>query len=305
MSDLRPDAVAIATLFADDVSGQFLSCWGDLLQADAARGRHLLDGGGTMKMSSGPRIAEARSQLVDTFFADPGLSRASWLLMIDSDMTFEPTLVEQLLAHADPERVPILGGLCFAGGRDHDPYPTIYEEVEATTPDGKPFVGIRPIHDYPEDALVKVGGTGAACLLVHRQVFVAMSHPWPKGFGTTTDGSKNPYPWFAEGLVTPDGEPIGEDIAFCRRASQLGIPIHVHTGIKLGHIKTFVLDEQHYKGIRAARADATAQLADDVLERTAKAQAEREPAEARRARAREALAEPADDSDAVLAGALG
>lgn len=296
----REDAVVVATLAATDVPIQFLSSWGDLLQYDASRGRHLVDGGGTIKITSGPRIAEARSQLVDTFFADERLD-ASWLLMIDSDMTFEGDLIERMLKVADPEHVPILGGLCFAGGRDHAPYPTIYKEVEVTQ-DGAPFVGIEPIHDYPQDTLVKAGATGAACLLVHRQVFIAMSHPWPKGFGTTQDGKKNPYPWFIEGLVTPDGEPIGEDVAFCRRARQLGIPIHVDTSIKLGHVKNYILDERWYQASRDARVDAVDLINEERVAESAVV--DRPPPEERRAAARAALAaEP--DGDEILSSALG
>lgn len=308
---LNPDAVAVATLAATDVPIHFLSSWGDMLQHDGLNGRHMSGdtGGGTIKITSGPRIAEARSQIVDTFFSDPIFERCSWLLMIDSDMTFEPTLIDQLLAIADPERVPVLGALCFSGGRNHDPYPTIYREVKSEA-DGTTFVGVEPIRDYPPDTLCKVGATGAACLLVHRQVFVAMSHPWPKGYGTLPDGSKNPYPWFIEGLVTPDGEPIGEDVAFCRRVSQLGIPIHVHTGVRCGHVKQYVLDEAYYLAARQARQAAEEAVNEDRLAATAEAQGKRKSPEERRAAARAALQEgpeqgPELDSDAVLAGALG
>lgn len=285
---MRDDAVALATLTARDFPLEFTKSWGDLLQYDASRGRHLSEGGGRIMMSSGPRIAEARSQIVDTFFNDPQLTEASWLLMIDSDMEFQPNLLEELLKFADAKERPIVGGLCFAGGRDHDPYPTIYKEVMVAGEDGKEFPAIEPIRDYPPDTLCKVGATGAACLLVHRQVFVAMSHDYPKGFGTQPDGRKNPYPWFAEGHVAPNGEPIGEDIIFCRRAAQLQIPIHVHTGIRLGHVKSYVLDERWFQAGREARAEAEAQRNGEVLERTAK---DRAPAAERRAAARGALAD--------------
>lgn len=301
MSD--PHAVVVATLAAHSTPLQFTKSWGDMLQYDAVRGQHLMhrddqsSGGGTMMITSGPRIAEARSQLVDAFFTEPLFAEAGWLLMVDSDMTYPANLVEQLMAHADPEKVPILGGLCFAGGRDHSPYPTIYREVLTPGHDGKEFPAIEPVRDYPPDALVKVGATGGACLLVHRQVFIAMSHPWPKGFGTHKDGSKNPYPWFVEGLVAPNGEPIGEDVAFCRRATQLGIPIHVHTGVKLGHIKSYELDEAYFLAAREARDAAARQLLEGLPENTPegtpgdRTNGDRAPAAERRAAARNKLAE--------------
>jgi hypothetical protein len=34
---------------------------------------------------------------------------------------------------------------------------------------------------------------------------------------------------------------MGEDLTFCMRAAAAGLPIHVHTGIQVGHVKTTVL----------------------------------------------------------------
>lgn len=232
--------VVLAWIDPGTVSSRFAASLAFLLQHDAEGPGYLCGAGGTINLQTGPRIAEARCQVVDHFGA-PKYKDAEWLLMIDSDMVFEEDLLDRLLEVADPETCPILGGLCFAGGRSGRMYPTLYK-LDQT--DGHPWV--QPVDDYPEDALVKVGATGAACLLVHRQVFAAMKRPWPKGFGTLSDGRTNPYPWFVEGLIGKDGEPYGEDIAFCLKAFQLGIPIHVHTGIKLGHQKSFVLDEEEW-----------------------------------------------------------
>lgn len=249
-----PVGVAVATLAASDVPIHFLSSWGSMLQYDAVHGGHVL-AGGTLVLTSGPRVAEARSQIVDQFFADPLLARAEWLLMIDSDMVFGLDLIERMLAVAHPERVPVLGALCFAGGRSQAPYPTIYKEV-LVEQEGQPdFVAVEPMRDgYPRDALVRVGATGAACIMIHRRVLAAMSQPWPKGFGTFEDGRKNPYPWFVEGIVGPNGEPFGEDVTFCRRLHQMQVPIHVHTGIKCGHVKHFILDEEYFDRYLAAEA---------------------------------------------------
>jgi hypothetical protein len=96
-----------------------------------------------------------------------------------------------------------------------------------------------------------VSATGGACILIHRQVFAAMRRPYPKGFGTLADGvTPNQYPWFSEGLVGPKGQPLGEDVAFCRKARLLGIPVHVHTGITTGHMKSFEITEDRYRTIK-------------------------------------------------------
>ena len=66
-------------------------------------------------MQSSPRLVEARSQMVDSFLT----LRNEWLLMIDADMAWSPDDFELIAKHADPDDVPILGGLCFGRGRCH------------------------------------------------------------------------------------------------------------------------------------------------------------------------------------------
>lgn len=244
--------VVVAWIFPPKygTDGWFTYSLADMIRWDAQGPGHICGAdGGLISLSSGPRIAEARNIVVDKFAERH--PNAEWLLMLDSDMTFDSDLIEKMLEVANPQTVPILGALCFcAGSNDEGPYPTIYREIRG--PDN--YVHVAPMKDYPKDQLVKVGGTGAACLLVHRGVFAAMNQPWPKGFGTREDGTSNPYPWFSEGLVSPDGRQLGEDIAFCRRAQLLGIPVHVHTGIKVGHVKSNLLDEDYFLAYQAQHA---------------------------------------------------
>jgi hypothetical protein len=125
-------------------------------------------------------------------------------------------------------------------------FPTVYKSVMV---DGHP--GVEPERDYPRDALVKVAATGAACILIHRSVLLRMLMPHPNGFGTFPNGDPNPYPWFVEGVS--HGRPFGEDIAFCQNAARIGIPTHVDTRIKIGHVKTAELTEAEYDRRRAER----------------------------------------------------
>lgn len=231
-------SVVIAWLSGGQVEHPFMDSMVDLMRHDSHSNGYV---SGFISMVTSPRVAEARSQIVDTFAEKH--PDADWLLFIDADMTFQPDMLDRLMEVADRERCPILGGLCFGGRPGSKIFPTVYEEYE--TGDG--YMALRPSAYYPKDTLVKVGGTGAACLLVHRSVYAAMARPWPEGFGTTADGAANPYPWFTEGLTGPHGESYGEDIAFCKRARQLDIPVHVHTGVKLGHVKTCVMDEPLYE----------------------------------------------------------
>jgi hypothetical protein len=235
--------VCLAWIDGGTVSGWFMASAMNMLTLDARLDQHIIgEKGDQIHIQSSPRIHEARNQVVDHFAALP--QEPEWLLMIDSDMTFEPDLLYKMLAVADPETVPIVGALCFGGGRVHEPFPTIYRLVQEAG-----YASLDKVYDYPRDALVKVGATGAACMLVHRQVFAVMK----KHFGTLSDGRPNPSPWFAEGVFGLKGEGWGEDTVFCLRAHALNIPVHVHTGIKVGHVKEVIIDEVFFDNRREAQ----------------------------------------------------
>jgi hypothetical protein len=95
------------------------------------------------------------------------------LWWVDADMGFEPDTLTRLLDAADPDARPVVGALCFGLRKAaEDPglnaytfecFPTLYRWHH----DGE-HVGFAVMSDYPEDTLVEVGATGAACFVVHR-----------------------------------------------------------------------------------------------------------------------------------------
>lgn len=165
---------------------------------------------GFQRVHSGPVLQKTRSDLVERFL----LTDAEWMLMIDSDMKFEPDLLDQLLEHADPETVPVLGPLCYSVNQD-GPFPVMYKVI------GNRFANYA---SPAEDSLLQVDGLGAACLLVHRTAFEKISQieDWPGR-------------WFD--ILFFGDEPLGEDLSFMLRLRQAGVPVHVHTGIPIGHVK--------------------------------------------------------------------
>ena len=231
----RHASVALAWIRSAQVDGPFMDSVLEVGDYDQLHQGYLnrQKGGGRIVLQSSPRIAEARSQVVDNFLKE--FPDADWLWWVDSDATFDGDVLARLMEVAHYPDRPIVGALAFAGARAANMYPTLYgaEQFE----DGIEIT--RPETDYPRDALVKVAGTGCHCVVVHKQVFRALA----KSFATMPNGAPNPYPWYAEGLVDRKGAPIGEDMIFCWRARGLGIPTHVHTGIKTGHVKQAVLDE--------------------------------------------------------------
>ncbi len=180
------------------------------------------------------RLVQSRN-LTAKMFLDS--TEHEWLWLVDTDMGFEPDCLDRLLQAADPGTAPVVGALCFA------PYETAYDGM------GGMRVRITPTmymigHDldgnvtycfygpYPEDTVVQVAGTGAACLLVHRTVLEKVR-------------AEHGDVWFDQ-LRDSKGDVVGEDLSFCLRVGSVGIPVFVHTGVKTSHLKDLYVLEEDY-----------------------------------------------------------
>lgn len=155
---------------------------------------------------SGPHLSGARTAIAGRFL---DLTDAEYLLMLDSDMVFAPDDVLRLIAAADLDRAPVVGGCYFGIG-------TGRSRVPEFQPTGEPAVG----------QLLPVKVIGAGLLLVHRSVLERLLH---------LHGP--PLPCFAE-TVTDEGRVLSHDWVFCHRVRHdLGLPLYVHQGVQLGHVK--------------------------------------------------------------------
>src|SRR5262249_50698313 len=83
---------------------------------------------GVLAKESGPNISTSRNLIVAEFLK----GQAPWLLMVDTDMVFEPDAAAGLLKVADPAGAPVVGGLCFSLEQG-EPKPTMYH-LAATDP---------------------------------------------------------------------------------------------------------------------------------------------------------------------------
>jgi GT2 family glycosyltransferase len=170
-----------------------------------------------LPVASGPVLAEARCQLAARLLS----TDVEWLWMVDTDIVFTPATLPALLDLADPGLAPVVGALCMIRPDPDGPArPSLYEA--GLGEDGRPGFGLLP--GWPPGVLLRVDGTGTGCLLIHRSVF-----------------EKIPDLPFA--YMTVGGRIFGEDLSFCVRCDQAGIPVHVATGVQVGHIKSTVLGQ--------------------------------------------------------------
>lgn len=142
----------------------------------------------------------------ETLVMDMQKGGFDWLFMIDDDMTFPPDVLLRLLSL----NVPVASAMCF---KRVPPYtPCFYKRLEPTDRgiELEPFeFEERPTEPFAAE------GAGAACMLIRREVF-----------------DKIQYPWF---LPLPFA---GEDICFCKRLKDAGIPLIIDPAPEIGHLET-------------------------------------------------------------------
>lgn len=201
-----------------------------LLVWDAKHHRRIVDGAHLMLETT--NLPHGRNQIVEQFLE---LTDIDWLWFVDTDQTFDPDVLDRMVAVAHPTERPILGALVFSFNVD--------EPVQKTWPTIWTWKDEGPSRwsTVPRDVLLGpehgVHATGAGCVLIHRSVFEKMHET---GYGA---GS---WPYFAYSEWTnPAGEPdvMGEDLTFMARAGALGFPIHVDSRIKVGHRKAITVDD--------------------------------------------------------------
>lgn len=247
-----PGTVCIGYLSGASVSNVFMQSMLSLQRADAEQGwNRLQHDNWWLNQRSGVNISRSRNTLVAKFLAmrDPA---PEWLLMADADMAFNAGAVESLIAAASfPDRL-IIGGLCIAFGADPDRpgeaalMSTCFDQGALIPGIKLPPFKVLKAKDVQRKKLREVYGTGAAFLLVHRQVLIDIAY--------MTDSK---YAWFREIIVNDDrDEPdlfqrndywVSEDLFFCLQAHAAGHRMFVHTGVEIQHVKSVRLTENLWR----------------------------------------------------------
>jgi hypothetical protein len=246
------ERVCIGVPHLDNPGWNFVESIIRMASYDKAHGDHLLHNSGLMNNGAfapvwgrSMELSHARNTATSAFLA----SESDWMLWIDSDIGFEQDALEKLLEVADPETAPIVGGLCFIegdfahdfrGGLRSSLAPTLYDWTWVEPKSGMPGTyKMMARAEWQPNMATRVGATGCGLLLVHRSAFEKISF-WLRDHGAP------PHIWF-ERIPGPDGEKCGEDISFCLRAHQVGLPVMVHTGVLTTHQKTVWYGAEDYK----------------------------------------------------------
>jgi hypothetical protein len=231
----RTQAVVVAYVHQNEVAYSWYHSMIELIGYDLANNGRVLAGGYVGMRCGTSGLVEARNKAIQGFLEE---GKADWLLWIDTDMGFSPDTVDRLFHAADPKTRPIVGALCFSqhedeadgtGGWRCAATPTVYDWVKLDNGE----MGWVVRWDYPVNTLTRVAGTGCGCILIHRSVFEQLEEKFGRA-------------WYDRVPNTTNGQLIGEDLSFCLRAGSLGIPIHIHTGVRTTHLKAVWLAEEDY-----------------------------------------------------------
>lgn len=143
---------------------------------------------------------------------EEGYDRILW---IDSDMSFEPDLLERLSEDIE-QGWDAVTGLYFK--RTFPLEPVIYNEIDTEKPEAKTF------WDYPQDGLFPIAGCGFGGVLIKTEILRDLKEP--------------PFLPFLH---------LSEDLSFCVRMAEQGRRIACDSRIKLGHLGTIVYSEKLYR----------------------------------------------------------
>ena len=147
----------------------------------------------------------------------------SHILWLDSDMVFPPETLKYLFKEMEETGADFISGLYF---RRCAPFsPVAFDTLEIK--DGK-----ATWTDYTGElsGLHEVGAVGFGCALVKTDMLLEMAATYGDFFGPIAN--------------------VGEDLAFCWRARQLGYKILLDCNLKLGHVGHTVFTQQYYEALQ-------------------------------------------------------
>lgn len=151
---------------------------------------------------------------------DGGWDRVLWL---DSDMSFEADLFEQLSADLDEGR-SCVSGLYFS--RKRPVRPIIYREVGLDRSGEEPIPRAQNYEDWPKGQIFPIAACGFGAVMMKTEMLRKVRERFKLPFSPVLG--------------------FGEDLSFCMRCTELGETIWCDSRIRLGHVGVSLFDEALY-----------------------------------------------------------
>ena len=150
-----------------------------------------------------------------------GFDRVLWL---DSDMTFDPDLLERLSADLD-QGMDFVSGLYFT--RKNPVQPCVYEVCRQRKKKTGEIVPVSESFREIPDGLFEIEGCGFGAVMMTADLI----------------RSAGPLPFFPT-----DG--FGEDLSFCRKVREAGRRLYCDSRIKVNHIGISIINEATWNQAR-------------------------------------------------------
>ena len=201
--------ILIGTPFKDIATDNYIKSLADLIIHTMAAGHevaYINEHGG---------LYDARDRICQRTMRE----HFDYMLQIDSDMTFPPDALCQLI----DRNVDVITGV-YVGKEEHHK-PVLFTELHKDDANCGPYGLKSGLAELMREDLFTVAGCGAGFLLVREHIIRLMrihKHEWFR-----------PY----------DG--LGEDVSFCQRCTEMGIKVYADKTIPMGHTKftEYTLDD--------------------------------------------------------------
>lgn len=147
-------------------------------------------------------VGMARERIVDACLE----WGADYIFWSDDDMLFGTDILLRLYKH----QVPAVAALAFTSRVPV--MPVVYKFNKVYSEEQKrEITDIQPVLDYKQGELQQVDAFGSGVMLTHTDTFKQIGKPWFTSYG------------------------VGEDIHYCYRMKEAGIPVYVDAGARTIH----------------------------------------------------------------------
>lgn len=239
--EVEPGSVALMYLTRGETRYEFTQSVLGAFNHDLEHDHHLRNVLG--RIGSG-NLAVHRNEVVSDFL---NLTTCEWLWCVDDDIQLQPDTLYKLLESADTWDARVVCGLYANVGMSGDIIPMSYF-INADNRIQNHSSAYIAEKLAATQKVIRVHGSGAGCLLVHRSVLedCALKYGWP-------------MPCFVNSVIEDtEGHPVvqGEDHGFFRRLFELDIPVILRLDVDLTHFKVIAITDQHIIQSAAASADS-------------------------------------------------